>query len=366
MQKLSIIVISLLLFSCKDNKNKPLNNEQVIFDRIAFVFNLKQDVDKKVWKTFNDKIYDLPLIYYTDSSSYVANPTEKFLNTFKSTLVFENNQINIYKTAQRIDNISFHMATGLTMGDPTNEYNYQSPFMNCSGFEETSKTIPDVLSTEEWITMIMHEYFHGFQYKHQAYLDFYEKNIVQVQPDSLKSIYKNQDWFKTSIDKENDYLLQAIEEKDELKRMILINNFFGLRNERRKESLQKLQFNIENYEKCAETMEGTARYVEYNLYNIFSTMPTVNILKADSSYKSFSKFKDFNLENEKWLYLTEKTTYYYAIGFNMARLLDKLAIDYKSTLFKQGGLSLEDILKAEYGGQFTQNIKLDSNHPQHP
>ena len=95
-------------------------------------------------------------------------------------------------------------------------------------------------------------------------------------------------------------------------------------------------------------------------------MPTVNILKADSSYKSFSKFKDFNLENEKWLYLTEKTTYYYAIGFNMARLLDKLAIDYKSTLFKQGGLSLEDILKAEYGGQFTQNIKLDSNHPQHP
>ena len=50
------------------------------------------------------------------------------------------------------------------------------------------------------------------------------------------------------------------------------------------------------------------------------------------------------IENDKWLYLTEKTTYFYAVGFNLARLLDKLNIEYKTNLFKQGGLSLEDIL----------------------
>jgi hypothetical protein len=45
--------------------------------------------------------------------------------------------------------------------------------------------------------------------------------------------------------------------------------------------------------------------------------------------------------------LTDKTTYFYATGFNMARLLDKLGIEYKSRLFKDGKISLEDILREQ-------------------
>jgi hypothetical protein len=62
--------------------------------------------------------------------------------------------------------------------------------MMCSSFEETVKTIPDVGSTDEWTTMIIHEYFHGFQYKHKPYMDYYEKEIVQIQPDSLSAFTK--------------------------------------------------------------------------------------------------------------------------------------------------------------------------------
>lgn len=342
MQKFLLIILTILFFSSKE---KQYGVEQKIFDRIEFVYNLKQTVDENYWKTFNAKEFDLPLIYFTDTSSYIANPTDKFLNTFKSELVFEIRQLKIYKTKNRIDSLSFHMETGMTLGDPTDDYDYHSPFMKCSSYEEVFKTIPVVLSTEEWTTMVIHEYFHGFQYKHKPYVDYYEKNIVQIQEDSLKSIYKNNLWFKTSIDQENQFLLQAIAEKDSIKSKHLINSFFNLRTQRRKLVSEKLNLNIEQYEKCYETMEGTARYVEFSLYTNFSTRrPDYKLLKSDTSFKSFDKFRKYDISQDKWLYLTEKTTYFYAIGFNMARLLDKLKIEYKSRLFKEGQLSMEDIL----------------------
>lgn len=344
MRKFTFIILTIILFFCKE---QTINNHQVIFDRIEFVYNLKETIEEDVWKTFNNKEFDVPLIYYTDTSSYIANPTEKFLSIFKSKLVYMTRQLKIFKTENILDSIPFHMETGMTLGDTTNEYNYHSPFMKCSSFEKTNKTIPEVTTTEQWTTMIMHEYFHGFQYKHQAYINYYEKNIVQIQPDSLKSIYKNNPWFKEKIELENNLLLQAIIEKDSLKTNFIIDTFFKVRDERRKLTKRKLNFDIGNYEKSYETMEGSARYVEYSLYNKFSTRRgDYKLLKSDTSYKTFEQYRKYNIENDQWLFMTSKTTYFYAIGFNMARLLDKLKVEYKSKLFNQGGLSLEEILKA--------------------
>lgn len=342
MNKVLLIILTLLVFSCKDKNN---GKEQKIFDRIEFVYNLKQTVDEKVWITFNNKEFDLPLIYFTDTSSYIANPTDKFCETFKCDLVYDGRQIKIYKTKVRIDSLPFHMETGMTLGDPTNEFNYHSPFMNCSSYEEVHRQIPKINSTERWATLIMHEYFHGFQYKHKPYMDYYEKEIVQIQPDSLIKIYNANAWVKKSIDEENQLLLNALNEKDSLMTKKLISDFFSMRTQRRTDILDKLNFDISKYEKCYETMEGTARYVEYSLYNLFSTRrPDDKLLKSDTSFKSFGKFRSYNIKNDEWLYKTEKTTYFYAVGFNMARLLDKLKIDYKSRLFNEGKTTMEDIL----------------------
>lgn len=342
LNKIVLVFLSVYIFSCKVEQNR---DEQKIFDRIAFVYNLKQTVAENTWATFNDIEYDLPLVYFTDSSSYIANPTEKFLSTFKSDLVFQNQGIKIYKTNSRIDSLPFHMETGMTLGDPTDEYNYHSPFMMCSSYEETYKTIPGVLSTEEWTTMIMHEYFHGYQYKHKVYINFYENEIVHIQPDSLTAIYKNNSWFKNSIDQENELLLKAIAETDSSKTLNIIQDFFNLRTQRRKMVSSKLNFDIAKYEKCYETMEGTARYLEFSLYKFYATQqPDLNLLKTDSSFKSFQKYRNYDITTDEWLYKSEKTTYFYALGFNMARLLDKLNVDYKSRLFKEGKITLEDIL----------------------
>jgi len=99
-------------------------------------------------------------------------------------------------------------------------------------------------------------------------------------------------------------------------------------------------------EQSYETMEGTARYVEYSLYSNFAgKKPNNNLLKTDSSYHSYQYFRNYNIEKDQWLYLSDKTNYFYATGFNLVRLLDKLKIKYKTRLFNEGGLSLEQILK---------------------
>lgn len=342
MRRLIFLILMFILLSSGTHRDA---SERVISDRIEYIYNLKFFIAERVWKGFGDKKFDLPLIYYTDSVCYVANPTERFITSFKPDLIFQDRELKIYKT-YLLDSIPFHMETGVTLGDSSSAYNFKSPFMNCSSFEITRKTIPDVNSTEQWTTMLLHEYFHGFQFKHQNFLSFFEKNVALVPADSLKKIYKSQKWFKESVDKENRILLEVLDEADDKQVRKLIGSFFKLRDERRLQTKQQLNFDIKPIEQTYETMEGTARYVEYELYNHFRKKePNIKLIKSDSSYQSYQYFRNHNIQNDKWLYLSDKTTYFYATGFNMVRALEKLEVEYKSRLFNEGNLSLEQLLK---------------------
>ncbi|MBD0255806.1 MAG: hypothetical protein ICV83_08815 [Cytophagales bacterium] len=323
----------------------PNPEEQVIFDRIAYISGLKRFIDQSVWKGFGDQKFDLPLVYYTDRFCYVANPTNKFIASFKPDLVFEGRELKIYKT-KLLDSIPFHMETSTTFGDPSSAYNHKSPFMNCSSFEITQKTIPDVNSTEQWATMVLHEYFHGFQFKHPAHLAYFGENIA-VAADTLHNVYKAHGWFKESVDQENAMLLAALDADaaDETKIQHLIDSFFLFREQRRRQTEQQLNFDVKQIEQSYETMEGTARYAEYSLYGHFAGKnPDGNLLKSDTAYHSYQYFRNHTLEKDKWLYRSEQTRYFYATGFNLVRLFEKLKINYQARLFKEGDLSLEQIL----------------------
>ena len=188
------------------------------------------------------------------------------------------------------------METNMTFGDTSSAYNHKSPFMNCSSFEITQKTIPDVSSTEQWTTMIMHEYFHGFQFKHPAHLAYFGKNIAAA-ADTLQKIYKSQGWFKESVDKENAMLLAALGIADAQQRQSLIDSFFLFREQRRQQTKLQLNFDVKQIEQAYETMEGTARHVEYGLYIHFASKnPNHKLLKSDTSYHSYQYFRNYQIE----------------------------------------------------------------------
>ena len=151
-------------------------------ERLQYVYALKVVINDSVWSGFADKQYDVPLLYYSDTCCYVVNPTEKFLAKYPSVLVHSDNDIQIYQT-EKVDDKPFHMH--VTFTDDESNIDYRTPFMRCSSLEQTSKTIPDVTSVNEWATMVMHEYFHGFQFKNDGYLDIYETITNAVLPDTL-------------------------------------------------------------------------------------------------------------------------------------------------------------------------------------
>lgn len=338
MKKIIFIILLIFYFSC--SRERKIEND-VVIDRIEYLYNLKSLINQKVWDGFNNEEFNLPLIYYTDSVCYIANPTDKFINRFNPVLIYENQNVKIYKTAL-LDSVPFHMHVSVSFDKK--EYNYKSPFMLCSSTEITNRLIPDVPSTEVWATMILHEYFHGFQFKHKEFLDYFEQNIV-TPADTLKNIYSNNNWFRESVDKENDLLLSVLISNDSLETSILVTSFFKLRDERRKRTEEKLGFNIKPIEETYEAMEGSARYIEYSLYDLLPTIePNGRLLQSDTLYHSNSYFNDFCFEDAEWLYKTGRT-YYYATGFNMLRLMDKLEIDYKSSLFTNE-ISLERIIRA--------------------
>ena len=278
-------------------------------ERLQYVYALKVVINDSVWSGFADKQYDVPLLYYGDTCCYVVNPTEKFLDKYPSVLIHRDYNIQIYQT-EKVDDKPFHMH--VTFTDEESNIDYRTPIMRCSSLEQTSKTIPDVTSVNEWATMVMHEYFHGFQFKNDGYLDIYDTITNAVLPDTLIELAASHDWYRESITQENDFLLKAIDANDIEASRAYIQSFFKLRNERRERVKKELCIDIVALQQLYETMEGSARYIEYCLYRHFG---------------------NFNLSDAKWLY-TVGRKYYYATGFNLLRLSDKLEIDYKYGIFK--------------------------------
>ncbi len=76
MHKQLILILTITLF-CQQAKSQ--SNEHLIFDRIEYIFNLKPTIAKKYWKGFDKKKYDVPILYYTETASYIANPEKDFI-----------------------------------------------------------------------------------------------------------------------------------------------------------------------------------------------------------------------------------------------------------------------------------------------
>ncbi len=340
-RKICILVLIVILFSC----GLTIKKDRVILDRIEYIYNLKMQIGMDIWPDFSNPKFDVPLIYYTDSMCYVANPTNKFIHLFNPELVCKNQGFMIYKT-KLVDSIPFHMEVSMTLGDSTSDYNYNTPFISCSSPELTGEFITDVHTTELWATMVIHEYFHGFQFKHPPLFDLFEENI-NISVDTLKVLYRENGWFKESVDEENDFLLKALDSDSQTETQEYIHHFFSLRDQRFYKTNELLKNDIKAIEENSETMEGTARYVEYSLYSKFASLkPDSRLLKSDSLFDSYEYFKNYMITNDKWLYSTDNSTYYYATGFNMVRLLDKLGVDYKSRLFNEK-IFLSEILREQ-------------------
>ncbi|MGH2565286.1 MAG: hypothetical protein ACRDE5_12275, partial [Ginsengibacter sp.] len=207
-------------------------------------------------------------------------------------------------------------------------------------------TVPDFKTTEEWMQLVMHEYFHSYQFSNSFFIRYFKKKI-KVKEDSLNAIYSENKWFANYLAEENDCLLTCIAtaNTDSLKNNF--RRFINYRLARQKRFKALFKYDIGPFEDFWEKVEGTARYIEYYTGLSYAGFHTNSDTRCDPFFDGFKRFtSQADLPGTPNFIIRTKImrAYYYVTGFNMCRLLDKLNVNYKNDLFNSKNKSLFKIL----------------------
>lgn len=230
------------------------------------VSELKVLVDDKYWPSFNDERYQIPIDYREEGP--------------------------------------FVMQMSINGG-------MESARMHCSSPEITFRSIPDVKTIDDWYAMLLHECFHGFQFRHPAFFE-YAGSVMdnsEMSKDSIVNLKRRYSWYKELLDEENALLRQAYLSNDEQEMRSAIRRFLTVRGVRFSKTKELSGLDISTFYTLMETYEGTARYIEYCLSG------ELGIVTTD------------------WMFNLDSDTPYYASGLYLVLILDKWKVDYKRRLF---------------------------------
>lgn len=311
-------------------------DQKLTIERIRYFYYLKSQLANRNWPGFGLPRYDVTLAYFTKNQTYLIDPTGLVKSRRTVTSIYDDGKIRIGKTS-RLDTVAFHMATAYEDRQQDILW-YHNPIMLCSDLETTRNYVSEVPDIQTWATMVMHEYFHGFQFRHPAFLRF-ANDSISISNSRLQSYYDSYPWFKESVEKENELLLKCLKEHDFYKIKSLIKKYISMRNLRLKQFKEQEKFELDSQEDFLEKMEGSARYMEYQLYLAFKRLPTEKTLASmDTAYK-MNAYKHFQIEDKQWMYESNSIKYFYSTGFNILRLLDKLHVNYKQHFFDNNSLT---------------------------
>tara|TARA_B100000508_G_scaffold132802_1_gene122080 strand:+ start:36405 stop:37517 length:1113 start_codon:yes stop_codon:yes gene_type:complete len=356
-----------LLFSCdKELKDQPESNiinlhhneldlpDSLSSRRIQFALQLKQDVAKKYWQWFGARQTEGPFIYFNGDRSEVFFPDQRVIDCLDDHHVHSKD----YVVANRTDSIPYHFELMISF-DKADEHKhfYQHPVQQFISVEETETFIPSVNSTEWWITMVIHEMFHHFQYNTPKFLE-YAKNEISLlpfNPNHMMQLCRDDKNFMSLIQKENAILMKALEENDPSKMNDLISQFLDLRKERMKTYQEDYPY-LQKVEDYYVIQEGSARYLEFQSMQIMSEYAnnkSDHKIANDPMFDDLEGFKNIDLTHPDFNYLTYAGPgqYHYTLGFNMMRLLDKIGVDYKADLLNNPEYGLHKYLRSYLQGQ---------------
>lgn len=340
----NLLLLILLVASCQ-SKDIIDENSCVVCDRMKLFHQCKVFIGNKIWPSLNDKQYTAPLLYYSDSSTFLLSYDSSLISQWNSSPIACSDDFTLRILDQRIDERPFIMENQMDFSDSLSPYFYR-PIMQCSDVEGLIRLVPDFEKTEDWLQLVMHEYFHSYQFNHKNTIN-YLADSIKAGADTLNTIYNDLDWFRDNLKEENQLLLSAIKHTNVDSVKYFSVSFIELRNSRRKKYQDLLDQDISRLENFWEMIEGTARYSEYYMAGYFDQIETSDINKCDTLFNEFMDFKGIaNFENEpEFRTRTEiMPAYYYVTGFNLCRLLDKLNIEFKENLFKDPNRSLYYLL----------------------
>lgn len=200
-----------------------------------------------------------------------------------------------------------------------------------------------LISTDFYITSLVHESFHAFQ------AEEYPERFEDAER-AYRSTEAYEKLFPVMADAwevEVQHLMDALDEKDPAAQKEIVQQFLDARKQRRNEVDLSDAFTL--YEKRFEWLEGSAKYVELVIWkngaNSTSYQPA-SIIQDDNDfdgYQGFEKRWKNELNNAKTAVKNGSETMFYYTGMLQAKLLDQLMPGWK-TRISESGIWYEDLL----------------------
>lgn len=321
------LIAFVIISSIKLNSKAFDPNCQTLNDLVI----IKNKVAQSYWKDFNRKTLFSPIVYFTKTGLYLINGNKKLKERVKSipvNCIPSTLSINFSKT---IDTTSFHMNVSYHDTDTSVLY-YQNTLGMISDYFLTKKFIPDVQDNKDWVSMVIHEMFHQYQRDFPRFRKNQLESKKSINRDTLNYYFQKKEWFQKSIIKENKLLLEILDLNNNDSIRNNISNYLLTKRERFSRMKLVCKLDISSLENSLSKSEGTARYIEYCVKLLFKQVNhTKELPQIRETYKTH-QFKNYSLLNDKWMYEVN-SSYYYAIGFNLTRVLEKLKINYQRDIF---------------------------------
>lgn len=132
---------------------------------------------------------------------------------------------------------------------------------------QARKMVPLVKDERDWLTMLLHEFTHVWQQRHQELLTAIS-NFEQLYggPEQVGNIHKQDSILYKALKAENEALLEAINAKDKTDEDASIAKFKLLRKDRKQLMLDNgYPEELIRFCDMQELTEGQARFIEYNV-----------------------------------------------------------------------------------------------------
>ena len=339
MKKLFLLTLTIVITIVSCTSKQP----DLVCERINYVLTTKQKTAAKYWPDFEQKLLYNAMLYYAKNGTYSINAAtslKKKLQIKKSNCSPEGVTIGYSK---KIDTTNFYMYVSY---DDINEeaLEYKIPLAMFSDVALTKKFIPDVKDTEEWMSMVIHEMFHQYQKGFTKFRTAQVERKKMFNRDTLNYFFKNLKWYKKSVQDENKLLLRILKDVKNDSVKTHLKSYLTKKSIRLKKIEEEYGIKLEDLENNLAKSEGTARYIEFCVKKELKHAGVNTMLEEIDSLYVKNRFKDYSLKKDGWMY-NVWGSYYYALGFNLTRVLEKLAIDYQKTIFKDN-ISFDIYLKA--------------------
>jgi hypothetical protein len=337
MKKPLYIIILIACLSCED---RPKNIEQKTtgihqedyWRQLEYLIHLKNDVARGSWKKFSEKDFFAPAVYYTMDGTYVLNPNEHIQRITDYQPIKSLEPVKAIKLSEKYtDTTNFNFSTSYSDSDSTVLY-YQQNVLFFQSFDLTKKLI-GVDDMQDWSIMVIHELYHGYQRSIPGFKAYYSNLDIPGGPDEfLAKYYKELDWFKASVQRENEILKSIWIDGADL--VSSLNTYDSLRSARIEKIKATYGIDIREIEDYEILLEGHARYFESLCKRHLSEMYSDRSMLTEQDTPFITNmFEGYEIKKDKGLYDLYNDRYYYQLGYNISMILEKYLPDYKETLY---------------------------------